>query len=310
MSYSSISPDSQLRAGVIENRNIGEADAALITRNASKQTYFTIRLLADRDRVQDAYRAYAYFRWVDDRIDKDLVEQSERIAFIKRQEALANGDIAPITAEERMLTHLLRGHPGSGLQAYIQNMLAVMVFDANRKGRLISAQELEDYTQHLAVAVTEALHYFIGHDSYAPHDEIRYLAVTAAHMTHMLRDAYVDSAAGYFNIPSEFTEFHEIQPDDVDSMAYQLWVKRRVALARAYFNIGRTYLAQVESRRCRLAGYAYMARFEWLLDTIEREGYHLRPAYPERKGLVAILKMGLSVLFDMLYCVRRHHAQQ
>ncbi len=40
--------------------------ASSITKTASKQTYYTIRFLVDRDRVDDAYRAYAYFRWVDD----------------------------------------------------------------------------------------------------------------------------------------------------------------------------------------------------------------------------------------------------
>jgi hypothetical protein len=43
--------------------------AASITWAASKQTFYTIRFLADRGRVRDAYRAYAYFRWVDDRLD-------------------------------------------------------------------------------------------------------------------------------------------------------------------------------------------------------------------------------------------------
>ncbi len=43
--------------------------AEAITRFASEQTYFTIRLLVDRDHVEDAYRAYAYFRWLDDRLD-------------------------------------------------------------------------------------------------------------------------------------------------------------------------------------------------------------------------------------------------
>jgi len=40
--------------------------AATITRTASKQTYYTIRFLVDAGLVEDAYRAYAYFRWVDD----------------------------------------------------------------------------------------------------------------------------------------------------------------------------------------------------------------------------------------------------
>lgn len=34
--------------------------AASITKAASKQTYYTIRFLVDRQKVPDAYRAYAY----------------------------------------------------------------------------------------------------------------------------------------------------------------------------------------------------------------------------------------------------------
>lgn len=279
-----------------------EADAALITRTASQQTYYTIRFLADRDRVQDAYRAYAYFRWVDDHIDEGLSDHHERLAFIERQRALAYGDFLPreLTPQERLLTSLLRD-AHDGLHAYIRHMFAVMAFDANRKGRLISSRELDEYTHHLSVAVTEALHYFIGHDSYSPHDETRYMAVAAAHITHMLRDTYEDNAAGYYNISREFLEVFGVGPWDVTCDPYRAWVRRRIDLARDYFAAGRRYLAQVEDRRCRLAGYAYIARFEWLLDTIEREGCRLRPAYPERKSLLAGVKMGLSVLTDVLH---------
>jgi phytoene/squalene synthetase len=52
--------------------------APSITKAASKQTYYTIRLLADRARVADAYRAYAYFRWVDDVLDGGTDEYFER----------------------------------------------------------------------------------------------------------------------------------------------------------------------------------------------------------------------------------------
>ncbi len=51
--------------------NPGRALAADITRAASKQTYYTIRFLVDRSLVEDAYRAYAYFRWVDDCLDQE-----------------------------------------------------------------------------------------------------------------------------------------------------------------------------------------------------------------------------------------------
>ncbi len=43
--------------------------ATSITKAASLQTASTIRFLADHELMPDAYRAYAYFRWVDDWID-------------------------------------------------------------------------------------------------------------------------------------------------------------------------------------------------------------------------------------------------
>ena len=272
--------------------------ASLITKAASKQTYYTIRFLVDRPRVEDAYQTYGYFRWVDDVIDEHTCSEPERKAFIERQKSLLEkcyrGEFPQdATAQEKMLIELVLHdqEPNSGLQSYLRNMMLVMEFDAKRRGRLISQIELHDYTHWLAVAVTEAMHHFIGHGEFAPRDETRYLAVSAAHITHMLRDTYDDVQAGYFNIPREVLEANHIGPQDVYSDAYRAWVKSRVQLAREYFQAGRGYLRRVQNRRCRLAGFAYTARFEWLLDTFEREGYTLRPQYSERKRLGTGLRM-------------------
>lgn len=188
----------------------------------------------------------------------------------------------------------------SGLQTYLRNMMRVMEFDARRRGRLISQAELNEYTYWLASAVTEAMHYFIGHHSYSPREETRYLAVTGAHITHMLRDTFDDVQAGYYNIPREVLGAPHLQLQDVQSKAYRAWVWSRVQLARECFQAGKGYLARVENPRCRLAGLAYTARFEWLLDTIEREGYILRPEYSERKSLGTGLRMGLSTLSTLI----------
>ena len=277
----------------MKNANAAPSEtlAANITKAASKQTYYTVRFLVDRDRVADAYRTYAYFRWVDDILDADTGSRSERSAFASRQKALLErcyqGDPAgDVTPEEAMLVDLVRSdtEKDSGLQAYLRNMMAVMTFDADRRGRLISQSELSAYTHWLAVAVTEALHYFIGHNDYAPQGEIRYRAVTGAHITHMLRDALEDADTGYYNIPREIVLAHGIAPWEVRSKAYRNWVKESVKKARACFKVGRDYLAQVENLRCRIAGYAYIRRFEIVLDCIEHEGCLLRAVYPERKA--------------------------
>ena len=200
--------------------------ASLITKAASTQTYYTIRFLADRDRVDDAYRAYGYFRWVDDTLDAASASDSDRRLFLERQQFLLEscyrGEPPRVAnPQEQMLIELVRQEreKNSGLRIYLRNMMRVMDFDVRRRGRLISQVELTDYTRWLASAVTECIHYFVGHDAFSPHDATRYLAVSAAHVVHMLRDTFDDAQLGYYNIPREVLEAHHIGPEDVQSDA-------------------------------------------------------------------------------------------
>jgi len=290
--------------------------AEAITKSASKQTYYTIRLLVDRERMDDAYRSYAYFRWVDDVLDAESIAGAERSVFIERQKSLLEKcyrDEIPqdVDIQEQMLVELIRNdhEKNSGLQSYIRNMMQVMEFDAKRRGGLISQVELNEYTRWLAVAVTDNLHHFIGHGEFAPYDETRYMAVTAAHIVHMLRDTFDDLQAGYYNIPREVLDVNRISPQYVHSDAYRAWVKDRVQLAREYFEAGRNYFARVQNARCRLACFAYIARFDWLLDTFEKEGYYLRRQYDERKSAMTGLRMGwlaLSSTFNLRGSSRRY----
>jgi phytoene/squalene synthetase len=263
-----------------------------MTRAASRQTYYTIRFLADRHLVDDAYRAYAYFRWVDDWLDQEDCPRLEGLAFLRRQQALITsteeGSKLPddLQPEEALVVELLHKEPdkNSGLHAYIHNLMSVMAFDAERRGRLATRGELADYTHWLAVAVTEAMHYFIGHDCPAPCTEKRYLAVTGAHITHMLRDTWEDVASGYHNIPQEVLEAGGITPTDIENPVYRTWVQERVKTARACFQAGRDYLVGVPSLRCQIAAYAYMFRFESVLTSIEHASYRLPKHYSGPKG--------------------------
>ncbi len=282
--------------------------AASITKAASKQTYYTIRLLVDRGRVDDAYRAYAYFRWADDILDADSGSSVERSAFLERQKSLLDSCYRgepplDINVQESMLVELVHHdlEENSGLKAYLRNMMRVLDFDARRRGRLISQAELNEYTRWLAISVTENLLYFIGHNQYAPDDGTRYLAVSAAHIAHLLRDTFDDVQAGYYNIPREVLEAYHIRPQDIGSEGYRAWVRSRVELAREYFRAGKDFLARVQEPRARLAGFAYAARFEVLLDTIEREDYCLRPQYNERKRIGTGLQMTWLALSSMIH---------
>jgi phytoene/squalene synthetase len=272
--------------------------AAKLTRQASKQTYYIFRLFADRDRLNQAYRSYAYFRWVDDILDAPAGSQEEKIAFAQRQRGLLNDlyqGVTPLDLNppEEFLVDLVQSDPDpeSGLYLYLDNMMQVMEFDAGRRGKEISQEQLDHYVQDLAVAVTEVLHYLIGHDQPGTQTEDRYHAVNGAHITHMLRDALDDAQNGYYNIPGKYLREHQITAFDVGTEAYRDWVCARVVLAREYFKTGRAYLSRLQNIRTKLAGFAYTARFEWMLRTIERENYCLRSEYPDRKKLPATLWM-------------------
>jgi phytoene/squalene synthetase len=301
--------------------NATAALARSITWLSSKQTYYTARLLVDRDLVNDCYRAYGYFRWADDIVDATASDNvspqtgDRRTSFIRRQEELIDhlyggerpGDLMP---QEEIIADLISHDDGqgegSGLESFIRNFLAILEFDAGRKGQLISQQELTWYSSCLGMAVTDCIQYFIGNGHPYPDGENRYLGATAAHITHMLRDMVSDLADGYVNIPREYLEAHAISPADVDSPAFRAWVRGRVEQAREYFRDGKRYLDQLDVLRCKIAGFWYCARFEGVLDAIERDGYVLRAEYDEQGKLSAWLRTAwVAVSVTLRHVTRR-----
>lgn len=281
--------------------------ATHITKNASLQTYYTIRFFVDRPLVPDAYLAYGYFRWVDDMLDNPASDCPDKLAFVEHQKALLEscyrGDLnLSVDEHEQMLVDLVSHDlaPDSGLQVYLRNMMSLMEFDTRRCGSVITQAELTNYTLLLALAVTEALHFFIGHDRQAALRQGRYLAVSAAHLLHMLRDMHADLTIGYFNLPLELVGQKAVLPADLTSPPIRRWVQDRVELARQYFRLGHQVILADNCLRRRLACCAYLARFEWMIHTIEQDNYLLRSTYPERKSLPAALWMGWRLLLMLI----------
>jgi phytoene/squalene synthetase len=286
----------------------GESDlATAITKAGSKQTYYTFLLLANRDRVKDAMRSYAYYRWLDDLLDCDSGTKQEKFELLRRQRDLLEtcyqgnspGDVSP---EEQMLVDLIRndGLRNSGLQIYLRNMMAVMSFDVERCSRVICEAELSEYTRLLSTAVTELLFYFIGHEDIPVRIENRYDAVSGAHVVHLLRDMIKDISMGYFNAPGKYINGADTSLEEIHNLPFRKWVFDRVKLAHQCFKDGRKYIARAKSLRCRLAGFAYIARFEWMMRTIEQDGYCLRSEYPERKSLKASLWVFCRTITSLL----------
>ncbi|OGO17491.1 MAG: hypothetical protein A2Z14_17245 [Chloroflexi bacterium RBG_16_48_8] len=289
--------------------------AKTITFSGSKQTYYTARFMVDKDLVNDFFRAYAYFRWADDIIDVSSITQENRITFITRQREIIEGlyqkkPMKLLTVEEEILEELIRNdrQKNSGLQSFIRNMFAIIEFDANRKGRLISQDELIWYSDRLSRSVTDGLQYFIGNGYPYPTSANHYLAAIAAHIAHLLRDMLPDIADGFINIPREYLEAHSITPEDITHPAFMAWVKQRVEQARHYFDEGQKYFNKLNVLRCKIVGYWYSARFMCVLDAIERDDYVLRETYNERRRLSSWLKIAwLGISLTMKHATLRNH---
>ncbi len=301
--------------------------ARTITWNSSKQTYLTALFMVDHGMQDDCYRAYSYFRWADDVIDEECQTQEDRMEFISRQMRLVAGlckgesfdDLAP---EEELIAELIDHERAESckLHSYVRNFLAILDFDAKRRGFLISQRELEWYSARLGVAVTDCIQHFIGHDHPYSEDERRYLAATAAHMVHMLRDMLEDIQEGYINIPREYLAEKGISPHNLHSLAalcdpaerrargevLQDFVKGQIALAHSYFDAGKEYLDTLDVLRCKLAGYWYCLRFEGVMDAIEQDDYILRAEYGERHKFKTWLKAaGMAITVSV-----RHFSQK
>ncbi len=115
--------------------------ARKITRQSSRQTYLTISLLVNRSLAPECYKAYAYFRWLDDQIDTGNKSLAERLNFIERQHQIINDSFQGIpvtdsTPEENLIISLIQSNPApdTKLTTFIHSFFAVIEFDAKRKG--------------------------------------------------------------------------------------------------------------------------------------------------------------------------------
>jgi phytoene/squalene synthetase len=278
------------------SRKIDEL-AKKITKDSSVQTYWTTKFLVDRDKQEDSFKAYAYLRWIDDQIDEKLKTKIEGDQFMQRQKqiiqaAYEGGKIPKLADEERMVVELIIKNKTNNplLKSFLVNFIEVIDFDAGRKHKHVTTDKLEWYSDLVAKAVTDGIMHFIDHDAQLPTTGEKYLAARGAHITHMLRDMYEDEEEGFINVPGEYLKQHNLKPLDVDKPDYRLYVKERVEMARKHLNEGKKYIDRLRGLRVKIAAYWYCARFEPILDVIERDNYRLREDYDQYKGLQSRLR--------------------
>ena len=196
--------------------------------------------------------------------------------------------------------------PESGLRSFIRNFMAVIAFDAARRGHPVSRRELAAYTACLAKAVMDGLLYFIGNGHPYPRIPGSTLAVLGAHITHMLRDMLEDLPPGIVNIPAEDIAAYDLPGRYSTAKRSAAGCGRQVKEARRVFREGKRYIDSLDVLRGKLAGVWYCARFECVLNAIERDGYRLRLEYPERYCLAAWTRMiGLGIAITLAHFAGR-----
>ena len=64
---------------------------------------------------------------------------------------------------------------------------------------------------------------------------------------------------------------------------------------------GKRYLDSLEVLRCKIMGYWYCARFEGILDIIERDGYTLRAEYKNQFVWLKMLWLGVILTIQHIF---------
>jgi phytoene/squalene synthetase len=256
--------------------------ARQIVFKSSWETYFIILLLADHGMVDDAFKACAYFRWVDDQIDTHLKSRKKRLSFLAKQKEIIDLSYKQIEAEvnapeEQLIVDLIKNDriPNSLLKSYINNFFLVLQFDAKRKWKKTTLKDLLWYSKTIGKAVTDCILHFIENKINYNFSPSIYKAAIAAHMIHMLRDFKEDIKTGFINIPKEYIYKNSINIKDVTDYQIKSWVKEIVVQAKSNFSEGKAYILHMKGFKRKIAAILYCHRFEPMLHAIEENDYIL-----------------------------------
>lgn len=253
-------------------------------------TSLVAKLFVGRHERYFFYVLYSYFRWLDDFVDERSRSERERREFISGQDSVIRGLYRSRSTDRngligRIVQHDLDG--GCRLKPLILTMLDTFRFDLKRANRVVSFDELQDYSRNLGSAYAGLLLCFVE-PTYKRQEEDSLLA-HACHLVHMLRDFEKDRKLGYINISQEEMEEHNIRLSQIEDERFEEWLKDRIKTIQRYFLKGKAKLNENPVLRLKLIGHLYCFRYETVLRQIREAGYRLKDSYSLRFQDVARL---------------------
>ena len=181
---------------------------------------------------------YAYFRWFDDIVDSLRLHPEESRFIINRQkiflsELYSEEPPEELSTEELFLAHLVRFDrtQEKNLRQDLETLIGSMEFDAKRRGKVISSQELEQYINDNVIPYVNITSSILNVKFYPKQDLIE--IARAGFVVNYLYDLREDLSLGYINIPLEEIEQYEIYLENPDSREVQSWIRDKMEDLRA-----------------------------------------------------------------------------
>jgi len=233
--------------------------AAVLTQNESPFGYWSSQIFFPQDRRMILFLLYAYFRWVDDTVDKPGFNFDFNHKFIYRQTKIVQawymGESAVLSENpfEAMAATAIKKDKkdGSQLQSMILGFLEAITWDIERRNKIVKQSELDRYSLLLGRSYSEGLLYGLKLNPCKPIFRIpKTICGIAAHWSHLLRDLSEDLKLGYINISDDDIKKYSINLQNHQTLLP--WIREKCYRTLDMFAEGRksrnllpTYKAQV-----------------------------------------------------------------
>lgn len=257
--------------------------ARTITKENSPTSYGLSKLLLPSGTLPFYCLTYSYFRWLDDLIDAPNLSNSIMKNIVREQQQLVlklySGKrlfgMAPLNQYEQMLDSLIQYDMlhGCRLQIAIIDMLQALMFDAQRRYKIVCQSALDSYSLSLGRAYINAFWALTSDSKFL--DKNVYQVGFAAYQTHILRDFYTDLSLGYFNVSEDELIKRGWSSRELSNTDISSWVKNVTHRAFESFQIGLSAVRRTPNTRFRFLCYMTSFKYLSILERIRRSNYCL-----------------------------------
>jgi hypothetical protein len=177
--------------------------------------------------------AYAYMRWLDDIVDNISNNESTINNFLVHQRKLINNlyngkNITTQIEQEKLLIDFINYDISIGCQLKedFLIMLETLFFDLNRRHKICTKFEIEEYSYRMAKSFSSFILHFLNGENVKEKEEIITLASYGC-QAYMLRDLAEDIKNGLINIDKETIDKYGINIKEPHCDQILIWIRKK-----------------------------------------------------------------------------------